>query len=167
MTGLGEPSLIILTGRAVDLGSGSDTAKGGVTRASSFFYANVRLAFSSDKGLGIMLDLVVASISLAVGKTVEVNTETRRQSRRADRCPSSTPHGLTCFLGLLRMSSMLALMMDLTIWVRWLLVPLLFLLPELQTPLSVPFLFILSTFLSSSVWKLVSGDPITVSSQSK
>jgi len=65
------------------------------------------------------------------------------------------------------MSSMLALMMDLTIWVRWLLVPLLFLLPELQTPLSVPFLFILSTFLSSSVWKLVSGDPITVSSQSK
>ena len=132
-----------------------------------FFDANVRLAFSSDKGLGIMLDLVVASISLAVGKTVEVNTETRRQSRRADRCPSSTPHGLTCFLGLLRMSSMLALMMDLTIWVRWLLVPLLFLLPELQTPLSVPFLFILSTFLSSSVWKLVSGDPITVSSQSK
>ena len=40
-----------------------------------------------------MLGLVVASISLAVGKTVEVNTETRRQSRRADRCPSSTPHG--------------------------------------------------------------------------
>jgi hypothetical protein len=55
-------------------------------------------------------------------------------------------------------------MMRLTVWVRWLLVLLLFLLPELQTQLRV--LFYSETFFPPSVWKLVSDDPITVRSRS-